>query len=101
MSNGSYALDTEILNVVNPIVHVQNNPNSSRIIIEGYISEDSPSKYWYSDNGVAAISNVEYDSSNPMDFLSYITQKYSAPDGWTIVSAGLLDAGSIELSGTL
>jgi hypothetical protein len=89
------------MNVVNPIVLVTNNPNSSKIVIEGYVSEDYPSKYWRSDNGVAAISNVEYDYQNPMDFLSYIIQKYNAPNGWTIESLGFSEASTIELSGTL
>lgn len=87
--------------MVNPIVHVQKYPNISKIQIEGYISEDYPNKYWYSDNGVAAISDVVYDYQNPMDFMSYITEKYNAPDGWTIESEGFSDSSNIELSGTL
>lgn len=70
-------------------------------MLEGYLSDDEPERYWHSDNGVAAISNVEYDRTNPMDYMSYITQKYDAPDGWTFVYEGDSNANSIELSGTI
>ena len=87
--------------MVNPIVEVANVPVNSQILIIGYVSQNEPKKYWHSDNGVAAISDVVYDNQHPLDYLSYITEKYDLPEGYTIYVAGISDATSIELSGTL
>lgn len=87
--------------MVSPVVHIQKDTTTSKIGVEVYLSETSPKKYWCSDNGVAAISNVVYDQNNPMDVLTYITQKYDAPNGWSFIDWGSSEASNIELSGSI
>lgn len=84
---GFYTLNTTVDGINKPLAFIAKLDDVQKYQIEPVLTPTggsvTESFYWHEVNNEPTVSDVEFDSDNPISFETYIREHYIAPEGWT------------------
>lgn len=84
---GIYTLNTNVGGINKPLANIAKLNAVQKYQIDPCLTPTSEtvteSFYWHEVNNEPVVSDVEFDSQNPISFETYIREHYIAPEGWT------------------
>lgn len=105
MQDGVYTLNATVDGINKPLANISRIDAFQKYQIESCLTPTggtvTESFYWHEVNNEPTVSDVRFDSHNPISFETYIRGRYIAPEGWTFEFFSGSEIANPTIAGTL